>query len=151
MHADFVRSLLPPNVVYGAVPDAGFFLDSPNTKGQYVYTDKMRTIANISAIVSDVGCMAAHPSDSWRCMMSEFVFPHITSSLHMIQSSYDSFQLGNVLQLDCIPSEKSCSSADLAAFQVQSYRRFPLAACCNLFFSGVPRDDAGSHESIRCV
>ena len=118
MHTDHVRSLLPSNVVYGAMPDAGFFLDAPNTKGEYVYTDKMRTIATISQSISDDGCMAAHPSDGWRCIMAEFVFPYITSDLHIIQSSYDSFQLGNVLQLSCIPSEKNCSSADLAAFQV---------------------------------
>eukprot|EP00045_Choanoeca_perplexa_P013817 m.158314 g.158314 ORF g.158314 m.158314 type:complete len:391 (+) comp16467_c0_seq4:37-1209(+) len=117
MHTDHVRSLLPANVIYGAVPDAGFFLDTPNVHGQYYYTDRIETIANISQVVSDKDCMAAYPTDTWRCMMAEFVFPHITSSLHVIQSSYDAWQLSNVLQLDCVPSQKNCSSTDIEAFQ----------------------------------
>jgi hypothetical protein len=118
---DYVGSRLAEGTKFGAVPDAGFFLDTENVYGVRDYTDRIQTIANLSQAVGDAGCMAAHADAPWRCMMAEYTFPFISTPLHMIQSSYDSWQLDNVLQLPCYPptATKHCNATAGAPFQVQ--------------------------------
>lgn len=121
MHADAVGQRLSKyDIDFRAAPDAGFFLDIPDLHGSRVYRQNMQTVLNLSSFVGDADCMAHYsaPGEGWQCGFAQYTFPFITTQLHMIQSTYDTFQLPNILGLSCFPPLKSnCSQADLAAFQ----------------------------------
>ena len=72
----------------------------------------------------------------------QYTFPYTSTRLHMIQSTYDSYQLSSILQLDCVPSEKNCSAADVAAFHVRE--RWPKR-------SGARGITEGHAHSFACV
>ena len=44
LHADYIASLLPDHIKYGASPLSGFFLNHANVEGAYVYRDQIQSM-----------------------------------------------------------------------------------------------------------
>ena len=105
LHADAVKSMLPPTVQwFGAAPDAGFFLDYHNVDGDYAFGRRMRAmwvLANASSSLN--GKCVAERTDPLDCLFPQHFAQHIDSPLHVIQSQYDSAQMGFTLELPCSP------------------------------------------------
>lgn len=63
--------LFPPRFHHSA----GFFLDHPNTKGENVHTDGMKTVLALSDFVGDDDCMKAYAGkDVWKCGFAQVRF-----------------------------------------------------------------------------
>ena len=108
LHAEALRRRLPKATKLWAVPDAGFFLDLPNADG----VNAWRTTLNGGfAAWNGTGntpssCLAAYrePEDQWHCHFPNYILPLVKSVPFFVMNSlYDSFQIGNILQLPCTP------------------------------------------------
>jgi hypothetical protein len=47
------------------------------------------------------GCALKYGVESYKCFLTEYMFPFINAPLFIIQSGYDSFQIPNILQSKC--------------------------------------------------
>jgi hypothetical protein len=48
-HADSLRATLPPSVQFGAIPDAGFFLDHADVHGKKIFGEAMRAVLSLQS------------------------------------------------------------------------------------------------------
>ncbi|XP_065886637.1 uncharacterized protein [Dysidea avara] len=109
LHADYVRSKLPPEIPVNVIADAGCFLYAPNVDGEmhirecYQYVYKMQ---NCTGGV-DQDCIAANPTEEWKCCMAQYTYPHINTPIFLLNSRYDTWQINFILQLHCHAS--NCS------------------------------------------
>jgi len=98
-NADYVASLLPPLEArsFKAHSDAGFFLDFPSM-GQVPYTipEILYYGSTLWMGVADEDCMAAFPSDGWKCYLGQYALPYVNTSVLVHQENEDRVQL-NVL------------------------------------------------------
>lgn len=119
--AERVRALSPSAKVVG-LGDAGFFLDHlAYGKSTSIYTSEMTYLFNMSKPTTNTACQKANAPtspDGWKCFMAQYVVPYIKSPLFIAEGMYDSWQLGNVLQLPCghPTPEKTCNADELAGF-----------------------------------
>eukprot|EP00118_Oscarella_pearsei_P024870 m.306977 g.306977 ORF g.306977 m.306977 type:complete len:383 (+) comp41795_c0_seq1:77-1225(+) len=106
LHLDYFRSRIPASIPVHGLPDAGYFIDAANTKGQmairasYQYVYHMQ---NCSGGVNDKCIMSTKTEDQWQCFMAQYTYPHIETPIFVLNSEYDTWQLGNILQLGCVP------------------------------------------------
>jgi hypothetical protein len=119
IHADRVRSFLPPTTHFGAIGDAGWFRPDPalDLKG---YGKSIETMWQVGNCSSDAACEAANPGNTSACGFAAAVFPHLTSSMFVMEGAYDSFQLANIMGFPCSSYGKSlqgCSAAQNASLQ----------------------------------
>ena len=78
-------------------------------------------LSRMSTPTTNAACQAKHPTggpDGWKCFMAQYVAPYTSTPLFFAEGMYDSWQMGNVLDLGCgrPTPEKTCSTAALAAF-----------------------------------
>ena len=118
MHADYVRSQLPPDVRFGVLSDSGWFRPSYSLD-RTRYTERMRTLYWTMQSVSDAGCEAAMgEADRWKCIFAPNVFPHVGSRVFVLEAAYDAWQLLNILGIDCSTYGQSlcaCTVEDMHA------------------------------------
>jgi len=48
-------------------------------------------------------CIKGEMADPWKCFFPQYTEPYIKSKLFALNSIYDTWQLGNILQLPCHP------------------------------------------------
>jgi len=94
-----------PNARVVAMPDSGFFLNSPtsssaNFPANTTYPWRMWwtfTRTNSSGAMNEE-CLAAHSSeDAWLCMFAEENAPYMTVPTFPLQSQHDSYQITAIL------------------------------------------------------
>ena len=124
MHAARFRAALPASTKFVAVPDAGFFLDLPNTLGVHAWRDALNSgyqTWNGTGSIDQV-CILAETSDPTRCHFPEVMLQHqVKVPFFVLNSMYDTFHVGSILQLGCSPANQgSCSATQLR--DLQSYR-----------------------------
>jgi hypothetical protein len=104
LHLDQIAAMLAklaPGAEVIGFPDGGFFLDVPNTQGESVFFEEMNStfvLSNASSGI-DPNCKAASPGNESKCAFAQYVFPHLKTKLFALESQYDAWQLGNILQL----------------------------------------------------
>lgn len=133
-HAEYIRSRVWPNATVHALPDAGFFLDHPNTQGVYAFRASVQgAVAPLWNATGSLNaaCVAAMPTeDSWKCFFPQYSYPFITSvPVYVLNSLYDSASLSFILQLGCTPNGSlpgTCNATQLA--WMQAYHDALLAA-----------------------
>jgi hypothetical protein len=106
LHADYVGSVLPSNVKYHAIADAGYFIDAPNVNGIYTLRQWAQYVFKMQNSTGGVNqnCIAANSDTTqWQCMAAQYTYPHISSKIFALNSMYDTWQLQNILQIKCIP------------------------------------------------
>ena len=119
IHADRVRSFLPPAAHFGAIGDAGWFRPDPSLdlKG---YGKSIETMWKVGNCSSNAACEAANPGNTSVCGFAAGVFPHLTSNMFVMEGAYDSFQLANIMGFPCSSYGKSlaaCTAAQNASLQ----------------------------------
>ena len=63
---------------------------------------------NVSGSVNGA-CTAATPAaDRWKCFMAQYTFPHVKTPAFVVNSFYDAWQWGAVLEMPC--KEPGCAS-----------------------------------------
>lgn len=115
--ADYVKKNAKGQV--WSVPDSGVFLDSVNVKTmKNAYRDQFINLMKLSNAEVDPpvpNCIKAYPTEKWRCMFAQYMYPHIQTSLFPVQSLYDTWSVPNILGINCIDatgSLKGCSDGD---------------------------------------
>jgi len=123
LHAEHLRKRLPAAAIVVGMPDAGFFLDHKNTQGVYAYRQGFQgaigsNLWNASGV--NDACLATYnPEEQWHCWMAQYTYPFLSNvPFFIINSLYDTYQTGNILQLGCNPSlPGNCSQTQLDEFQ----------------------------------
>jgi hypothetical protein len=65
-------------------------------------TDQIRVLANISGYDTlDSNCEQDHAQDKWKCLYGQYRIPYLRTKYLMFASSYDAYQLGQVVNV-CI-------------------------------------------------
>merc|ERR1719313_2461657 len=80
------------------MPDSGFFLDEDRAPQ---YGSNMRNVHRFqesSAAGLNAACVAAHKSDPEKCILAQWASQHIKTPTFPLQSEYDAWQTGNVLE-----------------------------------------------------
>lgn len=117
LHADYVASRLPRNAHYKAMPKSGFFLASVNYQDKPVYIDEMEYVwkmQNVSRGTVNSACVDANRDAPHRCMFAPYTYPHIRTPILVLNSIYDSWQLGNILNLPCTSKgPRSCNVQEI--------------------------------------
>lgn len=103
LHIDYIKeNFLPNNAKIVALPDSGFFLDYKGFNKNY--TKNMQWVfenMNSSGGVNQK-CIEFYPLEKWKCFFAEYTIPFINTSIFMLQSKYDSWQLGEILgEINC--------------------------------------------------
>jgi len=105
LHVDWWAASFPQAHTV-ALPDAGYFIDAPNIHGIFNHTLEMKFawgMFNSSGGANDA-CVNSYPeAEQWKCFFAQYTYPHIKSPLFVWNSRFDSWQAGNILQLDCSP------------------------------------------------
>jgi len=133
------------------LPDAGFFLDAPNVSWQYDFRSKFQE-ADASMWNStlsggtNLACLKAQRhADAWKCLMAQYVVPHIKTPYFLMNSAVDFWQIQNIMGLQCMVAQ--CSSEEFSL--VEHYREAMLAALAPVTASvanGLYIDSCFMHE-----
>jgi len=130
-HVGRFAAALPPGVDVRAVADAGFFVDAETVTDQYYFRYLLTfyfPMHNGTAGTSPA-CLSARPPDlAWQCALAGIAFPYSAQPVFLVQSSFDSYQLGNVFAptwlpgIDsswgaCINNASECSPAQTNALE----------------------------------
>ncbi|XP_065888037.1 uncharacterized protein [Dysidea avara] len=129
LHVDHVRKMIPSDIPMHAIADAGYVIDAPNTKGDYVFQDSIKYAFNMQNMSGGVNqeCAAvyAKTNEVWKCIFSQYTYQHIKSPIFAYNSAYDTWQVENILQLGCLPP--NCSENQMEQFKNYS-QEFMAAA-----------------------
>ena len=101
LHADYIHESLnlQPESKFGAVPLSGFFLDRVNVYDEPVYHEQvmgMFTLANSSAGMPR-RCVAERSHDPSSCIFSEHAYDSMESSIFVVDSTLDAYQIPCIL------------------------------------------------------
>ena len=72
---DFIRNWVPPTLAVAGAPDAGYFLDLPRASTNDTwYRDCFNASSSVwnGTDLASPQCMAAHPTEIWRCYLAEY-------------------------------------------------------------------------------
>jgi hypothetical protein len=124
LQLDHLATLLPSSTRLTGFPDAGYFADLPNTKGEYVYRGYFQQADPVWNSTASGGTNAAclgsvNSSSAWQCLMAQYVVPHLTTPLFVMNAAIDVYQVQNILEVGCVPGE--CTPAQFAS--MEGYRQ----------------------------
>ena len=46
---------------------------------------------------TNLACLAANKGAEWKCLMAQYIAPHLKTPIFVMNSNYDAWQMGNVL------------------------------------------------------
>jgi hypothetical protein len=108
LHAD-TFAVRAPHAKVRALPVVGYFLDHPEMSGgspDYPATmEYVRVMQNITAAPGGAlspRCLAAYPTDQWKCLMSPYAQRFMNTPFFMFNSKFDFWQLGCILDVGCM-------------------------------------------------
>jgi len=141
---DHLATLLPPSVRLVGFPDAGFFMDvKGETSGQYDYRTRFQGADPVWNVTGGGGtnlkCLAANAGEKWKCLMAQYIAPHLETPIFVMNSDYDAWQMKNVLGAQCIPTPTSACTADQNA-SLRSFRDAMAAAITAGVTDGKPKN-----------
>jgi hypothetical protein len=114
---DHFATLLPPSVRLVGFPDAGFFMDvKGETSGKYDYRANFQGADPVWNVTGSGGtnlkCLEANAGEKWKCLMAQYIAPHVETPMFVLNSNYDAWQMEHVLGAKCIPTPTSPCTAD---------------------------------------
>jgi hypothetical protein len=102
-----------------SVPDSGVFLDSTNVQtGKYEYREQFINLMKLSNVDADPpvpNCIKQYPTEKWRCMFAQYMYPYIKAPIFPVNSLYDTWSITYILGITCVDttgSLKNCGDAD---------------------------------------
>lgn len=140
---DHLATLLPKGVRLTGFPDAGFFLDAPTqADGSHSYRDNFVGADPVWNVTGSGGtnlkCLSANTGQEWKCLMAPYIAEHLETPVFVMNAAYDAWQMGNVLQTQCVPTPtKACTAAQNAS--LRSFRE-QFVANISRVTAGKPRN-----------
>ena len=117
---DHVAGLLAtgaPAARFVGAPDAGFFIDAAvySNASQHTFRAEFQAADlfwNSTASGGlNAGCLAAFPTERWRCFFPENAAPFLRTPWHAMMANYDLASLSMIYNLPCLPPK--CSPEQL--------------------------------------
>ena len=141
---DHFATLLPPSVRLVGFPDAGFFMDvKGETSGEYDYRGLFQGADPVWNVTGSGGtnlkCLAANAGEKWKCLMAQYIAPHVETPIFVMNSDYDAWQMEHVLGAQCIPTPTSACTGDQNA-SLRSFRDQFAAAITAGVTDGRPKN-----------
>jgi hypothetical protein len=141
---DHFATLLPPSVRLVGFPDAGFFMDvKGETSGKYDYRANFQGADPVWNVTGSGGtnlkCLAANAGEKWKCLMAQYIAPHVETPMFVMNSDYDAWQMEHVLGAQCIPTPTSACTGDQNA-SLRSFRDQFAAAITAGVIDGKPKN-----------
>lgn len=133
LHADAIHAALPLAATVKVVADAGFFVDASTVTGVLRHRELVlyeASMFNVSAGTANARCAAEFPDELWRCLLAQYVLPHVSTPTFVMQSQYDTYQLQNYFAPTwlsnvsshwsvCIRSPSQCDMGERRALRVE--------------------------------
>jgi hypothetical protein len=99
---DHFATLLPKSVRLVGFPDAGFFMDAKDeTSGNYSYRGLFQGADPVWNLTGSGGtnlkCLTANVGAEWKCLMAQYIAPHVETPMFVLNSDYDAWQMEHVL------------------------------------------------------
>jgi hypothetical protein len=128
LHSAYIKSSLrQPGAKLVAVPDAGWWWDAANANGHHTFAQGFieaygPQFWNASARALDKDCLASYaPAEQYQCTLTDGVYatalaPGKVYGVFLMQSLYDSAQLGMEYDLGCNPFT-TCNASQLELMQ----------------------------------
>lgn len=138
VHADYIQTRVRrvSKASVRVLADAGFFLDEPSYDGTKIMRSifrKMYTLHNSSASLNH-GCLREQKRKrKYRCFFPQYSLPFVTTPVFLVNSLYDSWQIGSLSNISCICDIDTCSSAELSF--IKKFRKKTLHALRSVFDS----------------
>lgn len=126
LHVDHIADILGPNVLTVGMPDAGWFLTGPTISGGIgPWVAMMAQVAALHNITTagqqNAACWTnTPPANQWQCLWAQYLLPHISSPVFVLNSQYDWVQLQSILELPlaCVDAPlTNCTQAEWNALQ----------------------------------
>jgi len=141
---DHFATLLPPSVRLVGFPDAGFFMDAKSeASGNYSYRGMFQGADPVWNVTGGGGtnlkCLAANAGEKWKCLMAQYIAPHIETPMFVLNADYDAWQMEHVLGAACIPTPTSACTGDQNA-SLRSFRDQFVAAIAAGVTDGKPKN-----------
>lgn len=112
-----LKYMNPKIKLYG-LPDSGFFINHLNAKTQdFDYQQKIKvlySIVNQEVLPESPRCLKDNKGNEYNCLFAEYLVNYIDIPILALQSAYDTWQLHNILGIDCSDSQtlKKCDNKD---------------------------------------
>ncbi|XP_071795905.1 uncharacterized protein [Asterias amurensis] len=105
LHADHVKELIPEEVSFKAMADAGFFLDEKNISNEDMWRNMMKGVYELQEVQGslDEDCLLAKGTEKWECFFPEYAYPYINTPIFIINSALDYWTQLHILNLNCRP------------------------------------------------
>ncbi|XP_065840834.1 uncharacterized protein [Oscarella lobularis] len=117
IHLDVFRSLVPANIPVHGLPDAGYFINAANVKGQFEWPAQYNYVYhmhNVSTGLNQACVQAKAEDDKWQCFMGQYAYEYLKTPLFVFNSQYDTWQLDYILELGCRPP--NCNARQMKHF-----------------------------------
>ena len=88
---------------------------------------------------TNLKCLAANAGEKWKCLMAQYIAPHVETPIFVLNSDYDAWQMKHVLGAQCIPTPTSACTADQNA-SLRSFRDQFAAAIKAGVTAGKPKN-----------
>jgi hypothetical protein len=126
LHTGYIKSRLPANARVVAVPDAGFFRDHAawGTNGTHAWYDAVAAAmgpgfwnATLRGGAGECLAALAPAGVGARCFFPEYLYPFLTDvdGIFVLQSTFDTANLGICYGLSCNLAAGQCTPAESAA------------------------------------
>lgn len=151
---DHLGELLGPSVRLTGFPDAGFFLDEPSQQSaSYTYRQNFIAADPVWNVTGSQGtnahCLEAYAKEeSWKCLMAQYITPHLQTPVFIMNSAYDAYQLPNIGGLTLCPvstQEKPCNDTAAQMYGMR-FKGIVKAAIAHDTRNGMFVDSCYVHE-----
>ena len=103
------HDLLSKNVRVTGFPDAGFFMDAPNYVEDFQGADAVWNVTGSSG--TNQNCLDSYIGEEYKCLLAPYLLEHIETSIYVMNSAYDAWQLGNN-KVGCFPVPNTTCAND---------------------------------------
>jgi hypothetical protein len=109
---DHLATLLPKTTRLTGFPDAGYFMDGAvqgSGGANFEYRNSFQGADPVWNVTGSGGtnkaCLAANPPpNQWKCLLAQYIAPHIVTPIFVMNAAYDAWQMGNILHTKCVPT-----------------------------------------------
>ena len=114
VHADYIRSRFrrDTKASFHVLADGGFFVDEPSLYGTKTIRSAFRQVYklhNSSSGLNHACIRAQKRKQKWRCFFPQYSLPFVSSSLFIVNSLYDAWQLAFPSGVPCVANIATCS------------------------------------------
>ncbi|KAI3680002.1 hypothetical protein L2E82_50739 [Cichorium intybus] len=140
LHCDKFRTFFPANTRVKCFSDAGYFAHVKDLSGGYKFEEYYNQVVTLHGSLKNLHPQCTSKMKPSLCFYPQFVMPYITTPIFILQTTYDTFQVQNILAApladprglftNCKQDINACSSAQIR--RLRDFRSGFLRAFLNV-------------------